>query len=114
MQTGYANYLLFVDRSAAGVIEAKAKRVTLSHVADQVGACAAALRPIHSLIEAHVLAAERLHGDVTTVPILAKKRLIRAASGLTSGTIGCSEGSHRPRHCSTHRETDDRSILYAT
>jgi hypothetical protein len=37
-----------------------------------VGACAAALRPLHALIEAHVLAADRLHGDDTTVPILAK------------------------------------------
>lgn len=46
--------------------------ISLSTLADQVGACAAALKPIHSLIEAHVLAAERLHGDDTTVPILAK------------------------------------------
>jgi transposase len=34
--------------------------------------CAAPLRPLHALIEAHVLAADRLHGDDTTVPILAK------------------------------------------
>lgn len=46
--------------------------LSLSTLAHQVGACAAALKPIHSLIEAHVLAAERLHGDDTTVPILAK------------------------------------------
>ena len=46
--------------------------LSLSTLADQVGACAAALKPIHSLIEAHVLAAERLHGDDTTMPILAK------------------------------------------
>ena len=46
--------------------------LSLSTLADQVGACAAALKPIHSLIEAHVLAAERLHGDDTTVPILAR------------------------------------------
>jgi len=46
--------------------------LSLSTLADQVGACAAALKPIHSLIEAHVLSAERLHGDDTTVPILAK------------------------------------------
>ena len=37
-----------------------------------MGACAAALRPLPALIEAHVLAADRLHGDDTTVPILAK------------------------------------------
>jgi len=45
---------------------------SLSTLADQVGACATALRPLHALIEAHVLGAERLHGDDTTVPILAK------------------------------------------
>ena len=44
----------------------------LSTLSDQVGACAAALRPLHALIEAHALSAERLHGDDTTVPILAK------------------------------------------
>jgi hypothetical protein len=48
--------------------------LSLSTLADQVGACATALRPLHALIEMHVLAAERLHGDDTTVPILAKGR----------------------------------------
>ncbi len=46
--------------------------LSLSTLADQVGACAAALKPVHGLIGTHVLAAERLHGDDTTVPILAK------------------------------------------
>ncbi len=46
--------------------------LSLSTLADQVGACAAALRPLHALIERHVLAGDRLHGDDTTVPILAK------------------------------------------
>ena len=31
-----------------------------------------ALKPLHDLIAAHVLAAERLHGDDTPVPVLAK------------------------------------------
>ena len=44
----------------------------VSTLADQVGACATVLQPLHGLIEAHVLAAERLHADDTTVPILAK------------------------------------------
>jgi transposase len=48
--------------------------ISLSTLADQVGACAAALTPLHMLIEAHVLAAERLHGDDTTVPVLAKTK----------------------------------------
>lgn len=46
--------------------------LSLSTLADQVGACTAALEPIHALIKAHVMAAERLHGDDTTVPLLAK------------------------------------------
>ena len=46
--------------------------LSLSTLADQVGACAVVLRPIFERIEAHVLAAERLHGDDTTVPVLAK------------------------------------------
>jgi transposase len=45
--------------------------LSLSTLADQVGACAAVLRPLHDLIAAHVLAAERIHGDDTTVPVLA-------------------------------------------
>jgi len=48
--------------------------LSLSTLADQVGAGAAALMPIFKRIEAHVLAAERLHGDDTTVRVLAKGR----------------------------------------
>jgi transposase len=46
--------------------------ISLSTLADQVGACAVALQPIHDLIRAHVLGAERLHADDTTVPLMAK------------------------------------------
>ena len=46
--------------------------LSISTLADQVGACAVALKPLHDLIAAHVLAAERLHGDDTPVPVLAK------------------------------------------
>lgn len=46
--------------------------ISLSTLADQVGACAVALQPIHDLIRAHVLGAERLHADDTTVPLLSK------------------------------------------
>ena len=46
--------------------------LSLSTLADQVGACAQVLRPIFERTLAHVLAAERLHGDDTTVPVLAK------------------------------------------
>lgn len=46
--------------------------LSLSTLADQVGTAAVVLKPLHELIEAHVLAAERLHGDDTTVPVLAR------------------------------------------
>jgi transposase len=50
--------------------------LSLSTLADQVGAGVFAAMPLYRLIEAHVLAAERLHGDDTTVPILAKGKTI--------------------------------------
>jgi len=46
--------------------------LSLSTLADQVGAATSTLMPLYRRIEAHVLAAERLHGDDTTVPVLAK------------------------------------------
>ncbi len=48
--------------------------LSLSTLADQVGACSVALRPLYDLIRAHVLAAERVHGDDTPVPVPAKGR----------------------------------------
>jgi transposase len=50
--------------------------LSVSTLADQVGACTLLLQPLHQLIEAHVLSAERLHGDDTTVPILAKVKTV--------------------------------------
>jgi hypothetical protein len=55
--------------------------LSVSTLADLVGACTAALEPLHALIEAHVLAAERLHGDDTTVPILAKGKTVTGRTG---------------------------------
>jgi transposase len=43
----------------------------VSTLADWVGACAATLMPLVEAIRAHVFAAERLHADDTTVPVLA-------------------------------------------
>lgn len=44
----------------------------VSTLADWVGACAATLEPLVEEIEGHVLAADRIHADDTTVPVLAK------------------------------------------
>jgi transposase len=46
--------------------------LSVSTMADHVGACAATLMPLYELIKAHVFAAARIHGDDTTVPVLAK------------------------------------------
>jgi transposase len=45
--------------------------------AGRPGRCLVALQPLHALIERHVLAAERLHGDDTTVPILARGQRVK-------------------------------------
>src|ERR1700688_617537 len=45
--------------------------VALSTMADAVGSVCAVLDPLLRLLEAYVMAAERLHGDDTTVPVLA-------------------------------------------
>src|SRR5258705_160729 len=48
----------------------------VSTLADWVGACSATLAPLVELIRRHVLAADRIHGDDTTVPVLAKNRTV--------------------------------------
>ena len=47
-------------------------QIALSTMADAVGSVCAELAPLLGLVEAHVLAGERLHGDDTTVPVLSK------------------------------------------
>jgi transposase len=46
----------------------------VSTLADWVGACTGTLAPLVELIRAHVFSAARIHGDDTTVPVLAKMR----------------------------------------
>ena len=53
-------------------LESEGIPLSLSTLADQIGAVSVAVKPLFLLLEAHVLAAERLHGDDTTVPLLAK------------------------------------------
>ena len=48
----------------------------VSTLADWVGACVAALSPLVELIRRHVLDAARIHGDDTTVPVLAKGKTV--------------------------------------
>jgi len=48
----------------------------VSTLADRVGACVVALDPIIRALWAHVLSAERIHADDTTVPVLAKMKTV--------------------------------------
>ena len=48
--------------------------LSTSTLADQVGYATAALMPVFDLIEVHVFAAQRLHGDDTTIPIQARDK----------------------------------------
>jgi len=48
----------------------------VSTLADRVGACVVALDPLVQAIRAHVLSAERIHADDTTVPVLAKLKTV--------------------------------------
>jgi transposase len=50
--------------------------LSVSTIADWVGASTANLAPLVALIDDHVLAAQRLHGDDTTVPVLARGKTI--------------------------------------
>jgi len=49
----------------------------VSTLADWVGAACATLQPLNERVRAHVLAAERLHGDETPVPVLAKRKTVK-------------------------------------
>jgi transposase len=48
----------------------------VSTLADWVGAASATLSPLIALIRQHVMAGARLHGDETTVPVLAKNKTV--------------------------------------
>src|ERR1700742_4670141 len=52
--------------------------LSVSTLADQVGGCAALLRPLHDLVRAHVFAGSRVHGDDTPVPVLAQGKTVTA------------------------------------
>ncbi len=62
----------------------------VSTLADWVGACTGTLAPLTALIRAHVMAGARLHGDDTTVPVLAKGKT-------TTGRLWTYVRDDRPR-----------------
>jgi hypothetical protein len=55
--------------------------------------------PLFERLNAHVTAAERLHGDDTTVPVLASGKTVSPAPGsmcAMNGRAGTRPGQHRP------------------
>jgi transposase len=69
----FAKYGLHLPLNRQSAVYAR-EGITLdvSTLADWVGAAAATLTPLVEVIQAHVFAAERIHADDTTVPVLAK------------------------------------------
>ena len=70
----FAMHLPLTRQSRA--MAAEGIKIDVSTLADWVGAACVTLRPLHDTIRTHVLAAERLHGDDTTVPVLARKKTV--------------------------------------
>ena len=50
--------------------------IDVSTLADRVGACVVALAPLIDAIRVHLMSAERIHADDTTVPVLAKMKAV--------------------------------------
>src|SRR3954454_18809316 len=68
----YGKHLPLTRQSA--IYAGEGVEIDVSTLADWVGSSAAGLMPLVMGVRAHVFAAERLHGDDTTVPVLTKER----------------------------------------
>jgi transposase len=69
----FSKYCLHLPLNRQSTVYAREGiELEVSTLADWVGACAATLWPLVEAIRAHVFAAERIHADDTTVPVLAK------------------------------------------
>jgi hypothetical protein len=63
VESGYADYLLFVDKKAAGVIEAKAEGITLMSAADQAGSYAVGNPSLGTPFEISISELNRVYRD---------------------------------------------------
>jgi len=71
----FAKYSLHLPLNRQSAVYAReGVDLDVSTLADWVGAAAATLMPLNEAIQAHVFAAERIHADDTTVPVLAKEK----------------------------------------
>lgn len=85
--------------------------ISLSTVADAIGACCHVLDPLLRRIKAHTFAAERVHGDDTTVPVLAAGKTdtgriwtyVRGRCPVRRAAIHSSRGGEHPQsHLATY------------
>jgi transposase len=71
----FSKYCLHLPLNRQSTVYAREGiELDVSTLADWVGACAATLTPLVEAIQGHVFAAERIHADDTTVPVLARGR----------------------------------------
>ena len=70
----YAQHLPLTRQAA--IYAREGVEIEVSTLADWVGAAAASLAPLVMAVRAHVFAAERIHADDTTVPVLAKEKTV--------------------------------------
>ena len=82
----------------------------VSTLAGWVAAAAATLTPLVDEIKKHVLGAERIHGDDTTVPVLAKANAQPAGCGPMCATIARSAAKQRLPRCSITPMTAEQNI----
>ena len=84
--------------------------LSLSTLADLVGHATVALEPLHALIAQHVRAADRLHGDDTTVPLLARSGTLTARLWTYVRDDRPFAAARRPPRCSSSRATGRRPL----
>ena len=70
------NWRALLSPRQSDVYAREGVELDVSTLADWVGTCSATLSPLVELIRRHVLAADRIHGDDTTVPVLAKHKTV--------------------------------------
>jgi len=86
--------------------------ISLSTMADQIGAVCAVMRPIFDCLKAHVFAGERVHGDDSTVPVMAKGKTDTARIWVYVRDDSPFGGKAPPALCFIIHEIEAASIPY--
>jgi hypothetical protein len=108
--SGFGGMLIVPLNRQSAVYGREGIDLDVSTLADWVGAAAATLMPLVEAIRAHVFAAERIHADDTTVPVLAKIRPGPADYGPMCAMTGLLPAQGRRQRCSSMRAIVAASI----